>query len=775
MGTVYLAVRADREYQKRVAIKVVRRGMDTDFILRRFRQERQILAGLDHPNIARLIDGGTNEFGLPYFVMDYVDGEPITRYCDRRGLTIPERLALFRSVCSAVHYAHQNLVIHRDLKPGNVLVTPDGVPKLIDFGIAKLLNPELSPETIDLTADLMRLVTPDYASPEQLRGERITTASDVYSLGVLLYELLTGRRPRRLRSRSPESVLRALAEEKPDRPSAAVVRAEPDAELPHTGSTGPLPRDEDADRRRLSRWLKGDLDTIVMRALDEEPHRRYPSVERLSDDVGRHLEGRPVTARKNTLGYRSRRFLARHKAAAAAGALGVVLVVGGVAVTVRQGRIADAERAKAEERLTEIRKLTNSFLFEFHDAIAKLPGSTTARELIVRRALEYLGTLGKAGGDPSVQRELASAYQKVGGVQGLGGSANLGDSAGALASYNAARAILERLVASSIVEPRDRAELASCYLDLSRIHIGRMELTEALADGRRSLALREELARGGGSKPLAWIGAAHKNLGLILHLKGDMTGARVELDRADNAFDRALRADATDFDARRGKASALFETASVLGDLGDIRTALEKAVQSAEIEEALAAEHADDARLRMDLALTLHDVGEYEGNLGHIDRAIARYRSALEIAEKLVQADPKNAQAQIAKAYFAIDLGNQVAKSGRLDEGLRYQRMAARISEDLLATDPANGYARENLARATASAGDVLCPAVFRASYPGLSEADRWREARGWYRKSLEVWSVMRRSGKLRSQHAGEPPRVAAQLAVCDTALARSR
>ncbi|MGE5715264.1 MAG: serine/threonine-protein kinase, partial [Acidobacteriota bacterium] len=206
MGHVYLAVRADEQFQKRVAIKVVKRGTDTDFVLRRFRQERQILAGLDHSNIARLFDGGNTEDGLPYFVMEYVEGEPITTFCDRRGLGVKERLALFRTVCGAVQFAHQNLVVHRDLKPGNILVTADGVPKLLDFGIAKLLNPELSPQAIDMTAASLRLFTPDFASPEQIRGERITTASDVYALGALLYELLTGRRPYHVTNRTAEEI-----------------------------------------------------------------------------------------------------------------------------------------------------------------------------------------------------------------------------------------------------------------------------------------------------------------------------------------------------------------------------------------------------------------------------------------------------------------------------------------------------------------------------------------------------------------------------------------
>jgi len=222
MGEVYLAARADDQYRKQVAIKLVKRGMDTDNILRRFRHERQILAALDHPNIARLLDGGVSEDGLPYFVMEYIAGAPITEYCDSHQLSTEERLKLFRQVCAAVHYAHQNLVVHRDLKPGNILVTEEGAPRLLDFGIAKVFNPELASPTLDLTAPEMRLMTPEYASPEQVRGEPITTASDIYSLGVVLYELLTGHHPYRTRNLPPSEVIRIVCEKEPEKPSDSI-------------------------------------------------------------------------------------------------------------------------------------------------------------------------------------------------------------------------------------------------------------------------------------------------------------------------------------------------------------------------------------------------------------------------------------------------------------------------------------------------------------------------------------------------------------------------
>ncbi|MDQ3804923.1 MAG: serine/threonine protein kinase, partial [Acidobacteriota bacterium] len=299
MGAVYLAERADSAFQRRVAVKLVKRGMDTDFILRRFRNERQILASLNHPNIGRLLDGGSTDDGLPYFVMEYIQGQPLYHYCDERGLPVRARLQLFSQLAAAVAYAHQNLVIHRDIKPSNILVTAAGVPKLLDFGIAKLLNPELAADTSPMTATAMRLMTPEYASPEQVQGLAVTPASDVYSLGVLLYELLSGHRPYRLRHRSPHEVSRVICDDEPERPSVTVASAE---EILPVGDGGPatldaLLRARDASSLEdLRRELAGGVDQIVMKALRKEPQRRYRTADELREDIARHLEGRPVSA-----------------------------------------------------------------------------------------------------------------------------------------------------------------------------------------------------------------------------------------------------------------------------------------------------------------------------------------------------------------------------------------------------------------------------------------------------------------------------------------------
>ena len=424
MGEVYRARRADGQYEHQVAIKLIRGGHEGRLLLQRFWTERQILAGLDHPHIARLLDGGATPDGMPYLVMELIEGVNICEYCDAHRLTVAARLELFRQVCSAVHYAHQRLIVHRDIKPTNILVTADGAPKLLDFGIAKILVPSL-----DAEPTISRPMTVAYASPEQIRGEPVTTASDVYSLGVVLYRLLSGHSPYRIDA-GAGGMYRAIEEHEPVRPSVA------------------------AGQSAVARRLSGDLDDIVLKALRKEPERRYASVDQLSHDIEQHLHGFPVSAREGTWTYRAEKFVRRHKVGMAATAIVALVTVAGVAATLREARIAAANGKRAEQRFEQVRKLANAMVFDVHDAIEPLPGATKPRELIVRLGLEYLDQLSRdATADTSLQLQVAGGYLRLGRALGDPNASNLGDPVGAAASYRKAIGILDQLHAQ---EPQNR-------------------------------------------------------------------------------------------------------------------------------------------------------------------------------------------------------------------------------------------------------------------------------------------------------------------------------
>jgi serine/threonine-protein kinase len=381
MGTVYLAERADGQFEQQVAVKLLKHGLHGEEARRRFLQERQILARLQHDSIARLLDGGLTEDGTPFFVMERVEGKPITIYCDEQRLGIEARLHVFLEVCDAAQYAHRNLVVHRDLKPSNILVDAAGSVKLLDFGIAKLLV-EGDDGAAEGTRTTLRAMTPEYAAPEQVRGDPVTTATDVYALGVLLYELLTGQRPYRVGRGLASEWERAILEQQPQRPSVSAVTS-----------------------RELRRRLRGDLDWVVLKALQKEPERRYPSAEALATDIRRHLHGLPVSARGDALGYRARKFLRRHRLGAAAAALVILSLVGGLIGTAWQARRAEREARKAEA----VKDFLKS-LFSASDPAQAQGKERTARQLLEDGARRIETELKD---QPEVQSEVARLIAAV--------------------------------------------------------------------------------------------------------------------------------------------------------------------------------------------------------------------------------------------------------------------------------------------------------------------------------------------------------------------------
>jgi len=676
MGAVYLAERADEQYRKQVAIKLIKRGMDTDAVLRQFWKERQILAGFDHPNIARLFDGDTTEDGLPYFIMEYVEGVPINDYCNRQALSINERLKLFREICAGVSYAHRHLVVHRDIKPSNILITSEGVPKLLDFGIAKILGPEADGATM-ATAPGLRLMTPEYASPEQVLGESVTTASDVYSLGVVLYELLTGSSPYRFASRAPRDVERAITDQEPTRPSTVIA----DDKNPYSPIRNP-------------KLLRGDLDNILLMALRKEPVRRYQSVEQFSEDIRRHLEARPILARKDTIGYRTAKFVRRNKVATAAALLVFVSLIAGLIATTWQAHRAKVEKARAERRFNDVRRLAHSVLFNYHDAIRNLPGATRVREQLVKDGLEYLDSLaGEVLGDPALQRELAAAYERVGDVRGEALAASLGDRAGALDSYNKALRIREALVAAMPRDVLSRRELAGSYnklgyelLDTNEAQRGiellrkSLEIYSAIAaEQPQDLAARRDLAK------------SYSDLALAMESRGDMTPVLESYRKAIAIFEELLAQNPADRVIRRSLSVAYENAGRALFLSNEVAAALQINQKALELRQALLTADPTNSDFRRIVGISYQNDGDYRAATKDIAGALQSFRKKLALDEQAVAADPANVQGSDDLGYSNLRIGDLLESSGEDAQALpfygraleRYERNSAADPQDL--------------------------------------------------------------------------------------------
>jgi eukaryotic-like serine/threonine-protein kinase len=697
MGEVYRA--RDEELNCDVAIKLVKGGFRNREAIRRFRQERRILGQLKHPNIAGVHKGGETADGAPYLVMEYVCGKPVTEYATEHELSINDRLKLFQQVCAAVAYAHQRLVIHRDIKPSNILVTESGTPKLLDFGIAKLFDPTHANGSEAITNTVMRIMTPEYASPEQVRFDEVTTASDVYSLGVLLYELLTGHRPYRFRSRKPDEVARVICEQEPQRPSASVAEfALRNAESKtRAGEANKSVTTNPQSAVRNPKSLKGDLDNIILKALRKEPARRYASVSEFSEDIRRHLEGLPVTARKDTFTYRASKFVGRNKIAVAAAIIVSVSLIGGIIATASEARVARAERTRAERRFNDVRRMADSFMFELNDEIEK--GPTKAREMLVKKALEYLDNLAReAGGDPSLRRELATAYLRVGDIQGRPYHPNLGQTDNALTSYRKALAILGPLATRDSGTQRD---LATIHERIGNIQLRNGQWKEAQTENEEALRIRQDLL---GLNPTSaeaqrevadsylYVGDAQQ-VGCI-----DADCGRKALASQREALEirqTLAHADATNSDLLRDVAQASTRVGFRLSYLGKLtkdeqyfRQALESQRHSLSIRERLAADNPINATDRRNVADEYMLYADAQLQSGDTAGAFANYRRSLEMFKALRSADPYNNEAERDLCNIYLKLAGAWKQTRKKSAAIENYRLAAGITQQLLSSDP---------------------------------------------------------------------------------------
>ncbi len=583
MGAVYLASRADGAFEGFSAVKVVKRGMDTDEILRRFRDERRTLANLKHPNIATVLDAGSLPDGRPYLVMEYVAGMPITDYCREHNLGVRERLRLFVSVCGAVQFAHQNLVVHRDLKPGNIFVTPDGVVKLLDFGIARVLTPGGTAPSVTVVDE--RRLTPEYASPEQVEGRGVTTASDLYSLGVVLYELLSGRQPYRFETRTVSEIQRVVGTQAPSPPSAAAAGAGP----------GPT--------ARLARELRGDLDNIVMMAMRKEPQRRYASAERFAGDIEAYLRGFPVSARRDTVAYRARKFVGRNRVGVAAAAVAVLAMAAGSAVVAWQAGVAKRQRDQAfvaRDQSEAIAKFLRDMLASANPQTGQ-GEDVTVREVLDRTAQEI-------GAGLSAQPLVRAAVRSAIGTTYLA----LGDYEEAERHVRAAYE--ERL---KLVGERHHDTVES-KIDLATVFYTTGRLPEAEALLREALGTFREI-RGEHNLDVA---RTQNNLGAVLRAQGRFAEAGEALERA--------------IEIRRAAAGPLsLELAESLNNYAGVLNGLKR---PADAERVLA----ESLEIRRQLlpkghplvAQSLSNLGVMIATQGDLARAEPYFRESLEMARE---------------------------------------------------------------------------------------------------------------------------------------------
>ncbi len=821
MGTVYLARRADKHFEQQVALKVIRAELVFDHIRQRFANERQILASLEHPNIARLIDGGTTSENLPYLVMEYVEGASLIEYADASELSFNERLALFQKVCHAVLYAHKNLVIHRDLKPSNILIGKDGEPKLLDFGIAKILN-----QTSDSEPTTHNFAfTPDYASPEQIRGEKLTTATDVYSLGVILYELLTGNRPYQTTSKNISEIIKAICETEPARPSQAaqnnnrrhemLVNSEtPDSNSSTAVNNPQVTKNEElknssASSRQSFKHLRGDLDNIILKAIRKETDRRYSSVEQFIEDLRLYQKGLPVSASRDSFSYRSTKFIQRHRLTVGFVALAVLLLLAGITATSWQAVRAERERVRAEKRFENLRKISNSFVGEVHDAMRDLPGSLPARQLLVTRAAEQLDALvADSDGNKDLQLELVWAYQNLGALpdRTLRERQEIYEKAEVLArkvldanpnDYNArnrlamvyldllyvarlradSNAILEytqkavRLTEEAVKLAPNEAkrfdDLWTVYYHqaLTMLQLGRS--SEAIEAARKVLPAADYLYRENppdtGKYNFMRVHLLRTVIGNSLAYAGDYPAAMTEFKAALEECQREIQIHPNEDILRRNEANINLSLAAAYIETGDLKTAQKYAENALAIRQQMLAANTNNYDYQIALADAEIVAGRVAARLMHSPKAIEYFHQALNRYKPIITFDEDRKQVQIAEARAQRYLAETLIDDGKIRKAVELLRQTVKFYESVNETGIHNAQLLKDQAEAFQITGRAL---TLKLTDNSLVSSKSQLESRHFYEESLRLWKILENSGILRKSDEQKLAEVLQQITI---------
>ena len=751
MGEVFEAKRADGSFEGRAAVKLLKRGMDSAAVLRRFSQERQALARLSHPHIARLLDAGASAEGLPYFVLEYVDGQPLDQAV--QGIPVQARLDLFLQLADAVAYAHRNLLVHRDLKPGNVLVDRDGQVKLLDFGIAKALDPLEGPDGIDgqTTVGGHRPFTPNYASPEQVRGEPVTTATDIYSLGVLLYQMLTGTRPTGRNATTPAEAARSVLEDAPTKPS----RLSPQEAL-------------DPQWLQTRKVLEGDLDNILLKALEKAPERRYTSVEALAEDVRRYLGGFPVSARPASWGYRLNRRIARNRLASAAIALGLLALVGGSAGIAWQAHEARQAQQLAEMRLKEVRRVTHELVFSFGDSVEYLPGGMKIKADLFKETLAALERLVPTlGGDEAALADIAQVHVRLAEAYSPGYPISLNDPALSRNHAEKAVALVEQVRPSqkSDVNFSGYASRAYSVLASAETHAGNKEKAAELT--RRSLELAEQAlsAAPPGSDLLmlrSAVTAGYQALAITLDDNGVGLGRHEEAmtlyqaARASAMTEMGMTAEMAALDAKSRPGQTRY-----VAELGQTLAVINGSMSSSKLRrgdydgatasrrEAVAyirkaqATHPEQVQFQAALSTSLRQQASLELQIGQPEASLKTSQETMEWNERLLATDRKNAEWLDDRELATLSLGTALSRLGRnaeavpwLQRGVAYWR-AEQAKSDTPREQRTVALAEFRWHRAQALLGGASAAAAWQSA---ATAADRLRVLADAGPKSPDVW-----------------------------------
>jgi non-specific serine/threonine protein kinase/serine/threonine-protein kinase len=777
MGQVWLAEQTF-PVRRQVALKMIKAGMYDEAVVERFQSERQSLAIMEHPAIAKVFDAGTTPQGQPYFVMEYVPGLPITEYCDQKKLTIGDRLELFIETCEGVQHAHQKAIIHRDLKPANILVVEvDGkpVPRIIDFGLAKAVTYPIAGDA--RKTQFGNLVgTPGYMSPEQadVNVQDIDTRTDVYSLGVVLYVMLSGREPfesKQGQKQQLDELLRKLREDEPPRPSTRVSGDR------HSSST--IAEARSTEPGQLTRVLRGDLDCIAMKALEKDRSRRYGAPSDLAADIRRYLNHEPVLARPASAAYRSGKFVKRHKFALAVASIFALMVLAGAVAIVREAQIARMQEARAERRFNDVRSLANSLLFDVYDSIQGLPGSTPARRIVADRALHYLDTLSQeSAGSPDLERELATAYERVGDVQGNPFFANLGDTVGAIQSYRKALRIRLDLAGGHPSAFPDQAALVATYVNLGLALENNLDFAAATDAYRKAYAIATAWAVDRKDDPQAQetLAGVCFSLAILLADQGDVGGS-LNYYRKSAAIRESIRGGSKAFrDQVQTRLAGVY--GYMAGDLslqGDLAAAIALQSKAHAILAAQVAGDPQNSQLREFLLQSEYWTAKYSEQMGDYRQAISNYREAFAGYQKLSAADPRDALAMRYLGLCELGMGNSLSSLGNVDQGIQHGRQAVEILAALASAGRGStSVSVLALAHSQSALANDFKRLAARPAAPASEAIANWRTARYWFQQSLNQLQTLQQRNLLAPYDLSEPDRVAHEVANCDDNLRRS-